>query len=108
MSLKGRACCITVVAFIPIALADDLSLDARAGDRHLTAAPDVRIPQTAKPDADQASSDVLPRVKDLEATKAAVNRDVGSAVSLSVSGSVGEQGYPRWQPISSRSAKSGQ
>ena len=40
---------------------------------------------------DQASSVVLHRVEDLEATKAAVNQGVVPKISLSVSGWVGEQ-----------------
>ena len=96
MSLKGQACRIAAVvlgaiALIPVALADDLTLDVRTGDRRFTAAPDVRIPETAKPDADPTSSDILRKVEDLEATKTTVNHGVGPAVSLSVSGWVGEQ-----------------
>ena len=94
MSLKGEACRIVAVALaaialIPAALADDLSLNARAGDRRLST--DVRIPETTKPDSDQASSVVLHRVEDLEATKAAVNQGVVPKISLSVSSWVGEQ-----------------
>ena len=96
MPLKGGAICITCIAMgvfasISVASVDDLSLDTRAGDRSISAAPDVRIPQAVKPDANQAVNDVRPRVEDLEATKAAVNHGVGPAVSLSVSGWVGEQ-----------------
>jgi hypothetical protein len=96
MSLKGQvhrlaAVALGAMALIPVASADDLSPDARTGDRHLAAAPDLRIPQTAQSDADQTSSDILRRVEDLEATKTAINHGAGPAVSLSVSGWVSEQ-----------------
>jgi len=80
-----------VLASMPAASADDLSLDAQARASRLPAVPDVSIPQTAKPGADQGASDVQSKIEDLEATKAAVNHGVGPAVSLSVSGWVGEQ-----------------
>jgi hypothetical protein len=96
MPIRGGAYWIMAIAWgvlasMPTASADDLSLDAQARASRLSAVPDVSIPQNAKPGTDQGASDIQSKVDDLEATKAAVNHGVGPAVSLSVSGWVGEQ-----------------